>query len=548
MDDKRSERAAAPVGSEAESAAPAAGYRPPLRLLPRASAEVGDEVRAAIDPLPAPQQVVLINADVAAELTAAEIAAQRVGPLPALDELGLEHSGVGCVGTSAAELVAANLAVEAYRPQTGLARVGATMAQMLQRQLSHVTSGAWIADAVSEVHRQTLATALNRQAVNLERVAAEVQALTRVDDIALAAQAALVPEFGIGLRVVEVVAPVERMLVERAMGINLRHATNPLVDSLAATAERLGDLLGPSVAAADMAASTLADPRWLAMAEAASQIASPLASLSDLGPNIAGVLEDLSSSMLDRLVDLPLPLLPPGRYHGDLNVLLDPRLSWDDKAGELQGTAARFAWVGKRPRVEQALRRRAKELGRSPRQLLLDELQAAIVLVLGSDMQPQFVRLGPHWVKDDDGKVAPVVPDHLPMDWYHDWFVSAVARTVERSLLERPVQPASSAGRLRERQDDLLASLTDPLEDAQPSSVADDPLTLLVARAEHHEACTKLAACVELATPRQRAILGLLARQLPTKEIARRLGISEGTVRVQLSLLRGRLREAGIAA
>jgi len=167
----------------------------------------------------------------------------------------------------------------------------------------------------------------------------------------------------------------------------------------------------------------------------------------------------------------------------------------------------------------------------APADLLRDEVQAAMVLVVGSDDQPQAIRFGPRWITGDDGKIELWVPNNFPMDWYHRWFTQAVVRAVERSVTDRPDRLPTGVGRSA---------------DDNPADV--DPLALLVAKSDHSEACRRLAAVLDVATPRQTDILRLMADGLKNTEIARRLGITPGGVRTQLTFLRDRARRAGLAA
>ena len=254
-------------------------------------------------------------------------------------------------------------------------------------------------------------------------------------------------------------------------------------------------------------------------------------------------------SIWDWPVALP-PELVPGSPEGDFLFIQDVRADQDERLAALRRVAGRMAWVGFRPGIRPALLRHAQERKVSASRVLREELVAAMVLVLGSDSLPQTVRLGADWVTDEQGKVIAFPPEQLDVWSYRDWFTAAVVRTVRRSLLDRPDVLPVGQGRPIEEREGRVVPLADAVgeEDDLLGPEADDPLTLLVVESDHGEVCRRLAAVLELATPCQRQILGLLARGLKNAEIAGEMGITPGAVRAQLTFLRRRARDAGLAA
>lgn len=96
------------------------------------------------------------------------------------------------------------------------------------------------------------------------------------------------------------------------------------------------------------------------------------------------------------------------------------------------------------------------------------------------------------------------------------------------------------AGRARDR---VTVSLEEWGEDPAPAS---DPLEAATRRDD----ATRVLAAIALLPPRQRAVVALCALDdMPLTDVARVLGIPEGTVHSRLSAARARLRDAlGIAA
>lgn len=286
----------------------------------------------------------------------------------------------------------------------------------------------------------------------------------------------------------------------------------------------------------------------------------------DLGLDLAGVAEFATIPLLwaglaelwtsetlrvPSIWDWPVtfpPELVPGSPEGDFLLIQDVRADQDERLAALRRVAERMAWVGFRPGIRPALLRRAHERQVSASRVLRDELAAAMVLVLGSDSLPQTVRLGPDWVTDEQGKVIAFPPEQLGAWSYRDWFTAAVVRTVRRSLLDWPDVLPVGQGRPIEEREGRVVPLAVGEEDDLLGPEADDPLTLLVVESDHDKACRRLAAVFDLATPCQRQILGLLARGLKNAEIAGKMGITPGAVRAQLTFLRRRARDAGLAA
>ncbi len=272
----------------------------------------------------------------------------------------------------------------------------------------------------------------------------------------------------------------------------------------------------------------------------------------DLGSLIGDAREQLLSlGSLNGLVDqipawwssIPLPPeLAPGSFDGDFLLLDDPHVDESVRLAALDRMADRYRWVQGRERVKTALVRRARERGMQPSALLRDELRAALLLVLSTSGQPQTIRFGSEWVTDEHGKIVPVAPEKLEVDWYYRWFGISVARAVERSLLERPDRVPTLEVRGVERFERRLAPLPEGFAEDRPSPPVDDPLVLLVERDEQDEVRKRLAACLDVATPKQRQILVLLARDLSYRQVAQELGVTEGAVRAQLTLLRKRLK------
>ena len=255
--------------------------------------------------------------------------------------------------------------------------------------------------------------------------------------------------------------------------------------------------------------------------------------------SLSGLVDQISAWWSS--IQLP-PELVPGSFDGDFLLLDDPHVDESVRLAALDRMADRFRWVGGRERVKTALARRARERGVQPSGLLRDELRAALLLVLGTSGQPQTIRFGSEWVKDERGKIAPVAPEELEVDWYYRWFGISVARAVERSLLERPDRVPTLEVREVERFERRLAPLPEGWAEERPSPPADDPLVLLVERDEHDDVRRRLAACLDVATPKQRHILALLANELSYRQVAQELGVTEGAVRTQLTLLRKRLK------
>ena len=112
-------------------------------------------------------------------------------------------------------------------------------------------------------------------------------------------------------------------------------------------------------------------------------------------------------------------------------------------------------------------------------------------------------------------------------------FAQALGRGAAREAPDRWVWSAAfriAAGELKDRR--RITVGTQPRSAAMPEPIADMP-----------EPVGDLVRALQALSPNQRAVVVLaLYADLPTREVARTLGCSKGTVRVRLSQARRRLR------
>lgn len=204
----------------------------------------------------------------------------------------------------------------------------------------------------------------------------------------------------------------------------------------------------------------------------------------------------------------------------------------------LERTAERLVRYPRNPAARRALAARADEEGTSPPAVLRRETRAAVLLVLSQRDRPQRHRFGRAWVLDIDGKVAVVPINDLPATWFWDWLRREVPKAVAASLLERPYPPVDGDPWSRAPLGGVPAVVS---LDAQPPSLVDvtgDPLEVLLVADRQREAACQLRRILDLATPRQREVLIMLATGVPLPDAARRLGMAPATARAHLHNLR----------
>jgi DNA-binding CsgD family transcriptional regulator len=231
----------------------------------------------------------------------------------------------------------------------------------------------------------------------------------------------------------------------------------------------------------------------------------------------------------------PISWLEPGTPDGDLFLLMRGDADPAQHLAALGRMANRIPWAP-RPAAWDALVKRARRESTSVDTIKRQELQAAIVIVLGAVDQPHYYRFGREWLKGDDGHKVAVTPLHLELDRIWEWFYNEVRKAAEAALLEVPYPHVTRDVFHRKDSDGRRICL--PFDQVLLPEPANDPLILLLDRERRTEDEERLLAVLKRASPGQRQLLALIAEGNTEAAAAQILGIAPSTARVQLYRLR----------
>ena len=231
----------------------------------------------------------------------------------------------------------------------------------------------------------------------------------------------------------------------------------------------------------------------------------------------------------------PISWLEPGTPDGDLFLLMRGDADPAQQLAALGRMANRVPWVP-RPAAWNALVKRARRESTSVDTIKRQELQAAIVIVLGAVDQPHYYRFGREWLKGDDGHKVAVTPLHLELDRIWEWFYNEVRKAAEAALLEVPYPHVTRDVFHRKGSDGQRVCL--PFDQVLLPEPTNDPLILLLDRERRTEDEERLLAVLKRASPGQRQLLALIAEGNTEAAAAQILGIAPSTARVQLYRLR----------
>jgi DNA-binding CsgD family transcriptional regulator len=253
---------------------------------------------------------------------------------------------------------------------------------------------------------------------------------------------------------------------------------------------------------------------------------------------------DLLSSVRETINLAALPLAdyehllpPPGSFYADFDLLEDTSAKPEERLAAVQRMADRIEWYPRKRAVQRALAQQATAEQTSVAQICHRELCAAVLLVLDDKDYPKTHRFGKDWVTGEDGRKVAVAPTELPMDFFWDWFFTEVPKAAEASILGRPYPPVTGDAMVRAKDGvPLCQSLNVGRHD--PTDADGDPLLALLETERRAEEHSRLLAALQVASPRQRQLLALLAAGFTEAEAARRLGIKPATARAQLARLR----------
>lgn len=204
----------------------------------------------------------------------------------------------------------------------------------------------------------------------------------------------------------------------------------------------------------------------------------------------------------------------------------------------------------------QELHARAAAEGRSPKQVIEEILEEAVLLVLSDRERERRIRVGSgknsFSIRETEGAEAKVSPADLPYSAdpestgstntrfdespYLYWFYREVQKAATAILLDQPYPPTD------ETRDTWQPD--EPQPDSEPFRAVesdDDPFQRLLESAHYSEPARRLMRAIDQSSPRQQEILRLLAKTGSIAQAAREIGISESTARVQLMRLRKKI-------
>lgn len=230
----------------------------------------------------------------------------------------------------------------------------------------------------------------------------------------------------------------------------------------------------------------------------------------------------------------------PGSLYADLFLLGESNVDPEEQAAAMHRMADRIPWYPRKASVQRALAEQANVEETSIEAIRHRELCAAVVLVFGDKRRATAHRFGQEWVTDDNGHKVAVSPTDLPMEYFWAWLWREVRKAAEASVLGRPYPPTTGDAMDRTKEGVWLCR---SLEAAQPEPVdsESDPLVMLLETERQAQNDIRLLAALQVATPKQRAILKLLASGLSEAEAARRLGMAPATARAQMHRLRHKI-------
>jgi hypothetical protein len=182
----------------------------------------------------------------------------------------------------------------------------------------------------------------------------------------------------------------------------------------------------------------------------------------------------------------------------------------------------------------------------------LQELRAAVYLVLGERGRAQVHRFGRRWVTGSDGRKCPFHPERLPAQLFWTWFTDEVRKTAEASVAENDDRERRllDYGRSLTHSPDSLRQF-DAVNDRLVTLPAEesDPLNEVLAAERQREINDRWDGLLAQATPSQRQLLQtLLALEQEGStsslvQAAQRLQRAPSTIRVQWKRLVDRARE-----
>jgi DNA-binding CsgD family transcriptional regulator len=261
-----------------------------------------------------------------------------------------------------------------------------------------------------------------------------------------------------------------------------------------------------------------------------------LAGPFDLVPSIAETINLAALPLTDYQHLLP----PPGSLYADFELLDDREADPDDRLAAVRRMADRMKWYPRKQAVRRALADQAAAEETSVAQIRHRELCAAVLLVLDQQHRPQTHRVGKDWITGDDGRKAAVALIQLSMDLFWTWLYREVPKAAEASLLGLPYPPANNDP-MDLVKDGVRLCLSLEAGSHEPAVPDGDPLVALLEAERRAEHWARLLPALQVATPRQIQLLGLLGSGLSEAEAARRLKIKPGTARSQLGRLRRRV-------
>lgn len=202
-----------------------------------------------------------------------------------------------------------------------------------------------------------------------------------------------------------------------------------------------------------------------------------------------------------------------GTFFADLFLLRESSADPEEQSAAVHRMANRIPWYPRKTSIQRALAEQARREEISIEAVRHRELCAAVVLVFGEKRRATAHRFGQEWVTDDKGHKVAVSPTDLPMDYFRAWLWREVRKAAEASVLGHPYPPTKDDAMDRTKDGVWLCR---SLEAAQPEPVdsESDPLVMLLETERQAQNDIRLLAALQVATPKQRAILKLLASGL----------------------------------
>jgi hypothetical protein len=255
--------------------------------------------------------------------------------------------------------------------------------------------------------------------------------------------------------------------------------------------------------------------------------------------------------LLRPFIELRSRRATPSTALADLQVLLSGHADEGVRLAALERIVQRIAWHPRSPRIRRALAARASAEGKDVAAVMLQELRAAVYLVLGELGRAQVHRFGKRWLTGADGRQRPFHPERLPPKLFWTWFTDEARKTAEAAMAEgdlRRIQPISrraslTSGPASRRQADVINDVLLALPDEDS-----DPLDAVLADEHRHDIDDQWQRILARATPGQRQLLqALLTLDLEGStpslvEAAQRLRRAPSTIRVQWKRLVERAR------